>query len=94
VVLPADLHATLLAQAGHRGLTTALTVALEGLVAGSSEPGDGWCRPAREKGTVEITLRLPIAVADAAEAWRLTRGLSRQASIEYAIVLSLAATSK
>ena len=94
IVLPADLHAGLINAAGRRGLTSALTAALEQLVNGVAEPGSEWCRPARDNGTVEITLRLPVGVADAAEAWREARQLTRQATVEYAIVMSLEAASK
>jgi hypothetical protein len=36
-----------------------------------------------------MTLRLPVAVADAVEKWRDDNGISRQAMVEYAALAAL-----
>jgi hypothetical protein len=46
-------------------------------------------RPPRDNGVVGMTLRLPVAVADAAERWRDDNGISRQAAVEYAALAAL-----
>ena len=86
-MLPADVHAALTAQCGRRGLTAALTEALGQLVAAGEVARLD--RPGRDRGTVEVTLRLPVAVADAADAWCSAQGLSRQAAVEYAAITAL-----
>jgi len=87
IALPADLHASLRGRHGHRGLTAAVTDALEHLSNQSSIPLLG--RPPRDEGMVEITLRLPVAVSDSADRWRARHGLTRQATVEYAVVAAL-----
>jgi hypothetical protein len=85
--IPADLHAVLTAQTGPRGLTAAVTAALHDLVRGDQTPVES--RPARDGGTVEITLRLPVELADAADRWRARHQLSRQATVEYAVLYAV-----
>ena len=87
IALPADLHTNLRDRHGHRGLTAALTDALEHLSTQPSVPPLD--RPSREEGLVEITLRLPVPVSDSADRWRARHGLSRQATVEYAVVAAL-----
>lgn len=91
ILLPADLHATLRDRHGQRGLTAAVAEALELLSKQPSVPLIE--RPPRAEGTVEITLRLPVPVADAADRWREGHGLTRQATVEYAILAALEVTA-
>ena len=80
----------------HRPLRTsgadrAVAEALEHLIQRAEVPKLD--RPARDHGTVEITLRLPVQVADDADRWRAAKGLSRQATVEYAVLTALEVAS-
>lgn len=91
VLLPAELHAALSDRCGQRGLTAAVADALASLTDQDRVPAVE--RPARDRGTVEITLRLPVPVADTAERWRQSHGLTRQATVEYAVLAALEVAS-
>lgn len=90
IALPADLHAQLCARCGHRQLTATVADAIEGLI--SSADDLPTARPSRQHGTVEMSVRLPLRVADAADSWRTEQGLSRQATVEYAVLRALRVT--
>ena len=87
IVLPVDLHNALAEHVGPRGLTSAVASAMGQLVQRSKVPSR--TRPPRDNGVVGMTLRLPVAVADAAERWRDDNGISRQAMVEYAALAAL-----
>jgi hypothetical protein len=91
IQFPADLHAALTGRCGHRGLTGAVAEALGDLIQLTEVPKLD--RPTRDNGTVEITLRLPVQVADDADRWRAVNGLSRQAMVEYAVLTALEVAS-
>lgn len=91
ILLPADVHATLRDRYGQRGLTAAVANALDQLSKQPSVPHAE--RPPRGEGTVEITLRLPVPVADTADRWRTRHGLTRQATVEYAVLAALEVTA-
>ncbi|MHB1583061.1 MAG: hypothetical protein ACYCU7_09185 [Acidimicrobiales bacterium] len=91
IQFPVDLHAALTDRCGHRGLTAAVAEALEHLAQQPGVPKRE--RPSRDHGTVEISLRLPVGVADTADRWRVANGLSRQATVEYAVLAALEVVS-
>jgi hypothetical protein len=72
---------------GHRGLTAAVGDAVRDLIRSPTVPA--LHRPSRDRGTFEMTLRLPVDTADAADRWRERHGLSRQETVEYALVAAL-----
>jgi hypothetical protein len=84
VVLPAQLHESLVDHAGHRRMNAVVVRALQALLDVSDVPS---CpRPCRQRGCLSVTLRLPVTVADRVDRWTRQHGVSRQAAVEYALV--------
>lgn len=90
-MVPAQLHLALVTQVGPRGLNRAVADGLRRLL--SNEAKAAGPRPSRDEGSIVVTLRLPVQLADDAERLRSEHGITRQALVEYALLATLVATA-